>query len=221
MVRAGQPAPAGATAPDAAGRGEPGTATVRLFVAVDVPPALAAALLATLPRDAAVRPAPVAQVHLTLCFLGACAAPAVAQVEHALAGVTSPAFTLVPRDGGRFRGRQGSVLWIGVADPAPLRALHEAVRFALREAGLSLPRERFLPHLTVARCRPGAPEPLLQAWLAARRGAAWPAVEVGRFLLYASELSPGGARHHVLRAFPLAPSGQLAEPERQPQADQG
>jgi len=176
---------------------------VRLFIAIDTPPAQAAALLATLPSHPGIRPAPVAQLHLTLCFLGERDADAVPTVERALGGVSMPAFAMAAQGAGRFRGRQGSVLWAGVADPAPLLALHAALRQALRDAGVPLARERFLPHLTLARCRSAVPEPLVRAWLAAQRDACWPPCAVDRFLLYASELQADGAHHHVLHAYPL------------------
>ena len=49
--------------------------------------------------------------------------------------------------------RQPAVLWAGVAPQPGLGVLRDRVRGAVRRAGVDLPRERFRPHVTLARLR--------------------------------------------------------------------
>ncbi|PLP97123.1 RNA 2',3'-cyclic phosphodiesterase [Cupriavidus pauculus] len=169
----------------------------RLFIAIDTPAALADALLQTLPAHRDIRPTPTAQLHLTLRFLGECDAAAIAAIAQALHAVAARPLVLQVSGVGRFRGRQGSILWAGLAESAPLQGLVDAVSAALDTLGIAPDPRRFRPHLTLARCRPGAPEPLLRDWLGAFRDLAPPPWQVDRFLLYESVLGPEGAQHAV------------------------
>lgn len=171
----------------------------RLFVAVPVPPDIAGRLRATLPVDRYIRPTPVTQTHLTLRFIGQTEASQASALRDALGAIRTPAFVMRIGSLGRF-GR-GGILWAGVEPCPPLMALQAAVEQATVGVGMAAEARPFHPHITVARCRPQAPAPLLRAW------AAGPApaldVPVSRFLLMASVLQPGGAVHRCVAAYPL------------------
>jgi 2'-5' RNA ligase len=95
----------------------------RLFIAVETPPAVAAYLVGMVPAASGIRPAPAAQVHLTLRFLGECEAGQADRITAALGTVRAEDFALRVTGAGRFRGAQGSVLWAGLAPCPALDAL--------------------------------------------------------------------------------------------------
>ncbi|WP_412509883.1 2'-5' RNA ligase family protein, partial [Roseovarius sp. SYSU LYC5161] len=76
-----------------------------------------------------------------------------------------------------------------------------------RAAGLDLPRARFRPHVTLTRLRP-RPDPVerrkLDAALTELAGLHLPPARAAVLGLYRSQLTPGGAIHHELAAYPLA-----------------
>lgn len=175
----------------------------RLFIAVDTPPEIAARLVKSVPTASGIRAAPTGQVHLTLRFLGECDAEQAEHIRAALDTVRAADFTLNVTGVGRFRGRQGSVLWAGMAPSPELDALYVAVTAALQSAGIAPEPRQFRPHLTLARCRPTAPEVLQREWLANYRDMAVPPWHARRFVLYESRLDRQGATHAAIGSWPL------------------
>lgn len=185
---------------------------MRLFVALRVPsPVLqhlaetAAALRAELPPA---RWVPVANLHLTLMFLGEIAADRVEGLGEALTRcfASRGPFQLRLRDGGCFPPRRPArVAWVGF-EPAPeLEELQTAVAGALTDRlDLAAERRRFHPHLTLARPRRPWPRAAAEAWRRAFAGTQGPAFEVTEGHLMRSRLDPGGARHESLGLYPLS-----------------
>lgn len=167
----------------------------RLFIAIDTPAELADELLRILPAHHDIRPTPAAQLHLTLRFLGERDELAAAGIAGALRSVLMPSLALQVHGVGRFRGRQGAILWAGLAASPALVALSDAINTVLEAEGIAPEHRRFWPHLTLARCRPGTPEPLLRDWLAAFHGLTLPSWNIAGFVLYESFLGREGARH--------------------------
>ncbi|WP_454765731.1 RNA 2',3'-cyclic phosphodiesterase [Cupriavidus campinensis] len=176
----------------------------RFFVAIETPPAVAASLLRALPDHRGIRPVPPGQLHLTLRFLGDQDEAGAARIGHALAGVTSPAPTLQVSGVGRFRGRQGAILWAGLAPDPALLSLFDEIGHVLAEIGIAPEGRRFHPHLTVARCRPTVPDAVLRDWLAAQHDLTMPPWVADRFVLFESLLSLHGARHVPHATYRLA-----------------
>jgi len=76
----------------------------------------------------------------------------------------------------------------------------------VRGAGIGLPRERFRPHVTLARLAPNLPaEPLerLRVWLEAEGGFRLPPVTVEEVTLFRSTLTRTGALHEPLATYPV------------------
>ncbi len=176
----------------------------RLFIAIEVPPDQAATLLRLLPRHRAIRPTAAAQLHLTLRFLGEQDEAATARITELLRTVAVPSLALQVEGAGRFRGRQGAILWAGLAASPPLVDLFEAIGAVLETEGIAPERRRFWPHLTLARCRPGVPESLLHEWLTSHRALTLPEWDAGQFALYESVLHAQGARHAVRQVYARA-----------------
>lgn len=177
---------------------------MRLFVALDLPPAVRGALASwareAVGSDSRLRLVGEESLHATLVFLGERAADDVprlaAILREAVAGAPSPplavagALWLAPR--------RPHVLTAGLGDPSGgLARIHEAVLGALvREAGHEAERRRHRPHVTVARVR-GRIRPFE---LPPPPGLAFHPPAVG---LYRSHLGRGPARYEELSSVPL------------------
>lgn len=176
---------------------------MRLFLALETPEALAADLLATLPAVSAIpahgglRPVPAAQCHLTLRFLGECDADSAARIVTAMATLAPREIVLTVQGTGRFRPRQGAVLWAGLAPNAALDALRQDVDVALAMAGVAADTRPFKPHLTLARCGPAVPEAVQRQWLSRTAALAAPAWQAQRVVLFESQLHATGAVHRI------------------------
>jgi 2'-5' RNA ligase len=176
-----------------------GRPRLRLFVALDLPPAAIAGLTAF--RDAVAdpvvwRPLDPATFHVTLAFLGHRPEADVAAVGEVLAGLEprEPA-ALALGDGLLLPPRRARVLTVALDDPSgALGALQAEVSRGLEAAGVYAPEARpFRPHVTVARLRPGARAP--------RRLDVAPervAFRAGPVVLYRSHVRRGGATYEPL-----------------------
>jgi 2'-5' RNA ligase len=177
--------------------------TLRAFIAIDLPPAVKAALgdvAATLdgrvPRGAVrwVRPE---QMHLTLRFLGDTPAdrlPALSAVLDGLAAGHAP-FALRLTEVGCFPNlRRPRVVWVGLGgEEAKLAALVHGLEAALRPLGRPPEDKPFRAHLTLGRVKDER----------AAQGVDWSAavpalsVPVAAVHLIESRLRPDGPQYFV------------------------
>ncbi len=178
----------------------------RVFVAIDLPDDLRAALHRVQRSLPVLRvPAPET-LHLTLAFVGEQPPVRVEALHMALDRIRAAPFDLAVTGFGLFGGRRPTVAHAAITPAAGLLDLHGQVLRALRETGLPVPRQPYVPHVTLARLRhdmdPGL-RARLDAALAAADPAAMPPLPVHGFALFRSTLSPEGARHDLLAAYPL------------------
>ena len=171
---------------------------LRLFVALDVPADVRAALADWCDRaaPAKVRRVPVANLHVTLAFLGSrCAADAqaIAELLPALAAA-HPVGSLATAGALWLPPRRPGVLTVGLAASEELAALQSAVVEALRSAVGFAPEQRaFRAHVTVgrvareARLRPPPLDPPPALTFTA-----------DGLTLYRSHTGPGGSRYEPL-----------------------
>jgi RNA 2',3'-cyclic 3'-phosphodiesterase len=194
-------APGGEPSPSA-DRSPPGP-RLRLFVALELPAAVRAALVAF--RDAAAdprvwRPVPDDALHLTLAFLGHRPEGDVATISRDLRALTDPAPRLVLGSALLLPPRRSRVLAISLADrDGTLTTLQSHVSAALEASGVFVPEKRpFRAHATVARLRPreraprsvdAEPEPL--------------EFRADTVTLFVSRLHPRGARYEALSRVTL------------------
>jgi 2'-5' RNA ligase len=188
-----------------------GTATQRLFIAVDVSAATGEAIgraLAPLrASERAVAWVADEKLHLTLRFLGeqpVAGLPALRAALSAAAGQV-PALRLGLGGFGAFPSiRRPRVLWIGVEANVALALLYQKVDDACASLGLGREARPFHPHLTIGRVRPrAAPDPGTLADAARLLDTRW-TTDVSTLDLMSSRLGPGGARYERLLAAPLA-----------------
>ena len=194
--------------------------TVRVFIALDLPPAAKHALATTVEQLQAVIPSGIrwvnpAGIHLTLKFLGdidaALVPPLLAAVRQSAGSFDESSFPLRLAGLGVFpNNREPRVLWAGVdGDLAALGRLQQSVDEAIAAPGLGFAKERlpFRPHLTLGRVRDGVSTTARQRIGAAITEAppvsacSWPAEEIH---LIRSTLTPQGAIYTSLVSAPLA-----------------
>ena len=127
-------------------------------------------------------------------------------LDDLLSGIEAEGFTLTLDGLGTFGDARPRVLYAALAPEPALTTLRRRVRRAVAEAGIDLPHERFVPHITLARFGRGLEgEDIarLQAFIARRMGHAAGTIEVGDFALYESRLARGGPIYEELAVYKL------------------
>jgi 2'-5' RNA ligase len=188
----------------------------RIFIAVDLAPALRAAVADALGRGRpmAARAKWVAPdaAHVTLAFLGSVTAERVPWIAEALgtAAASVRPFDATLTGPGTF-GRPSSprVLWLGLGgDVAAFTALHAAIAAALAPLGFAPEDRPFRPHVTLARARdPRGDHDLMRARAALESSAA-ASMRVEDVVLFESRLSASGARYVPVARAVLAAAGR-------------
>lgn len=139
----------------------------------------------------------IESLHLTLAFLGDVQPMQLARAAAAAREIVASAFALQLDQPGYFR--HNHIVWAGPSVvPVALVALVDALSQALREAGFSLERRAFTPHLTILR--------------EAREPRAWPPLPpmhwpVNEFLLMESLRDARGMRYEVRERYALPQPG--------------
>jgi RNA 2',3'-cyclic 3'-phosphodiesterase len=177
---------------------------LRLFVALELPPPVRAALVsfrASAADDPDVwRPIAPEAIHLTLAFLGSRPEEDVEAIAEILHGAVGPAPRLALTDALLLPPRRARVLCASLDDlDGTLAALQSRVSDGLEAAGVYTPEKRpFRAHATVARVRPRAKPPRTVTV------APEPLEFHGEALtLFVSRLHPHGARYEPLVRVPF------------------
>jgi RNA 2',3'-cyclic 3'-phosphodiesterase len=170
---------------------------MRLFVAIDLPDSLQDAIARLqLPVRHLHWTAPE-RLHITLQFLGEQPAPRLETIYNALESITFEPLSIRCEGVGQFAS---GVIWLGV-DPHPaLAQLQRQIGQQLHDAGIPLLQRRFIPHITLGRCRGNRLNRVLEHVAARFYGQAF-CFECDLFSLKSSQLRPGGALHHVEAQF--------------------
>ncbi|MGA7476694.1 MAG: RNA 2',3'-cyclic phosphodiesterase [Thermoplasmata archaeon] len=169
---------------------------MRAFVAVEIPPASGEAYRGPAPE------------HLTLLFLGEILRERVGPIVEALTpmGAAIAPFDALLEGVGAFPSpERPRVVWVGVTQGASeLTRLASRVREALAGEGEPERRETFAPHLTLFRVRSATDHRRAVELLTGTVPPPAPRrFRVSEFVLKESELSPRGATHRTVAAFPL------------------
>jgi len=184
---------------------------MRLFIAISFPEQELRAISdrvsmvkSRLPPASWVRPE---TQHLTFAFLGEqpeSLLPILAKhVEENLAAV--PRFEGHLRGSGFFpNARHARVGWVGAAPEENFRAVANAVRGAVKAAGVTIDAGDFRAHLTLFRIRDQWPPACIEIFNGALRDFKSDPFAVDSVTLFSSELNPKGAIHTPLRTFALA-----------------
>jgi 2'-5' RNA ligase len=178
---------------------------LRLFVASEPPQAVREELVVwargAIGRSPASRRLSADSLHLTLCFLGVQPRSAIEEIATLLAATAELSAAVEDLSLGApvwLPPRRPRALAVEVGDPdGALRALQRTLVSEL-SAGLRWqpPRERFRPHITLARMRPGSELP--------RELPPTPQLSFTPtgVTLFRSDLAPGGASYTPLASSP-------------------
>ena len=188
---------------------------MRLFVAVEIAPAVAAAAAALIDRlrQRALRLAPRSRItwvtadrlHVTVRFIGRIDADRADAVRQVLASpLGQPPFDLIVAGVGTFPPKgPPRVVWSGLTDGRePLLAIGQRVRERLARAGIAAEEQPYHPHLTLGRVREAAglrSAALLEGVGETTLGA----TAVGAITVFESRLSPKGPAYVAIQRTSL------------------
>lgn len=184
---------------------------MRLFIAIDLPDSVRAALAREQARlrdvcagSRDIRWTRPEGVHLTLKFLGAVDEPRLPEVIGALRTIAP--FDPFEVDVGGFgffpNARRPRVFWVGLEAPPALGELARRVEAAMVPLGFARENRPFQPHLTLARFESQHAQPALEAALQRRDPGGFGRFTVIEFVLFESKLKPGGADYCKVARFP-------------------
>ena len=177
----------------------------RLFVAIDLPEWVKEAVAAIVGRNlAGARLVPMAQLHLTLRFIGETDEALFQAIKGCLNGVKGISFPLTLKEVGHFpKAGHPRVLWVGMEESAALRGLHGEVEKHLMTAGVSPEGRSFSPHITIARLKETPTAKVISLEERHQRFNAGP-FPVEEFHLYSSTLTRDGAIHERAASYRLS-----------------
>jgi 2'-5' RNA ligase len=184
---------------------------VRLFIAINIPPAERGAIVAaTAPMRQAARTVSWVgedRLHLTMEFLGEQPESAIPALREALAEAVAgyAPVTLSIRGLGAFPNlRSPRIVWLGVEPDPKLELLQHDLARACGELGYERDARAFRPHITLGRARAPLRAEAARVLATAARAVDYSgAVEARTVDLMESRLLPGGPRYSVVAAFPL------------------
>jgi 2'-5' RNA ligase len=156
-------------------------------------------------------------LHITLKFIGEQPAERVEAITARLQRVDCSAFEIRSAGYGFFpTAKAPRVFWIGINGGSQLAELAGAIDAATAELGIPREDRAYSPHLTLARGggKSGSPKwregdgpnatfAVLEKRLAAMGELDFGTMMAREFILYQSQLSPGGSKYTRLQRFPL------------------
>ncbi|WP_163847102.1 RNA 2',3'-cyclic phosphodiesterase [Pseudooceanicola aestuarii] len=179
---------------------------MRTFLAIDLPDGLKDQLAARQDDLKIGRHVPPENLHLTLAFLDDQPVAALQELNDALETLRADPFALQIEGFATFGRAAPRVVFADLVDTGPLLDLHRRIRSRCHGAGIVLPRERFRPHVTIARFGTGAgPDETrrLARFLEGNAGfRPWP-VPVEEVVLFQSILSGAAPVYEALSRYRL------------------
>lgn len=175
----------------------------RLFVAIDLPAEIKAAVLSLQCPIRGAKWVTEEQLHLTLRFIGDADDDLLHEITTGLSGILAAPFSLALMGVGYFPPKRNpKVLWVGVGSSDALHNLQNDIEKVLLRNGLEPETRPFSPHITLARLKETLPAQLAP-FLQKNNRFTTPIFPVTGFTLYSSRLAPQGAIHCQEASFPL------------------
>ena len=174
----------------------------RLFVALFIPDAVAQSLEMIMSGVPGARWQTREQLHLTLRFIGEVDGRDAAAINDALSGIEAPRFTLKLHGVGQFGNKHPHALWAGVRSSEPLLHLQRKIETAIQRAGQPADRQRYTPHVTIARLNRGNVGRVMDYLTDHALYTSLP-FAVDGFILYSSLLTSDGSIYRAEKAYRL------------------
>jgi 2'-5' RNA ligase len=177
---------------------------IRAFVALALPEAVRFDLMLLQNGLPLPRPVPPENLHLTLVFLGELPEPVISDLDLAFGRIRAPGFEVALSGLDAFGGAKPRAVYVGTSANPALLHLQSKVAAAARASGVEIESRRFVPHVTLARLRPGdVDRQRLGQALALRGGYAAPRFRAEDFRLFRSWLGSGGSAYQELARYAL------------------
>jgi 2'-5' RNA ligase len=197
---------------------------MRIFIGIDLDPEIRSRISRFMegvsgfaPEARWVRPE---SLHVTLKFIGEQKPEQVEAITQRLRQVPGSAFEIRMAAYGFFpTPKAPRVFWIGIQAGAKLAELAGQIDAATAELGVPREDRPFSPHLTLARAsgRSGDPKwrkgdgpnlafSILQKRLGAMEELEFGTMTADKFILYQSQLAPGGSKYTTLERYTMKPA---------------
>lgn len=177
----------------------------RLFAAIPLPAETRDRLVSLQAGLTSGRLTPWENLHLTLVFFGEVDGALAKDLHSALGAIRAPGFDLTLDGVERFGRPHPRLLFAGVRPASGLLHLREKVAQAARGAGVALPAERYAPHVTLKRLKPGEmPARRIARWLEGGAGFLAGPLPVRDFGLYRSTLGRVAPVYEEIARYELA-----------------
>ena len=174
----------------------------RLFAALAIPDDIAPSLARIQAGVPGARWQTREQLHLTLRFIGEVDGRDANAIHDVLSAIAAPAFTLELHGTGEFGGKHPHALWAGVRPNEALLHLQRKIETAIQRVGLAPARQKYTPHVTLARLR-GTPVGRVMDYLTDHALYASAPFAVNGFILYSSVLTSDGSIYRAEQAYRL------------------
>lgn len=176
---------------------------MRLFTAIPLPEETRmhlAALCRGLPRQRWVSPD---NFHITLRFFGELEGNRAQDLDEALSEVRFTPFPLQLTGVGFFgKAERPKVLWAGVVKTPELAELKRKVDFAAQSVGVTVERQKYVPHVTLCRFKSSPEHNTFSNYLRQNNLFSHPPITVDRFTLFSSRLTPEGSLYRPEAEYP-------------------
>lgn len=175
----------------------------RLFVAIDLPPDIAAQLQSLCYGVPGARWVQAEQMHLTLRFIGEVDGGVFRDIKEGLADIETEGFVLQVKGLGFFPPRKTPrVLWAGIEPVERVSGLRRRIDNVLLGLGLEPEGRKYAPHITLARLQDTSLA-RVGRFLAGNGLFATEPFPVSEFHLYSSALTSKGAFHTLEASYKL------------------
>ena len=177
---------------------------MRAFLAIELPDEVTFALSQVALSLPVGSPMPEENLHLTLVFLDDQSDAQLEELHFELAGISGQRFELDFDGLGCFGAGAPKILYARIAESKALTDLHQQVRRAAHRAGIVLARQRYRPHVTLARFGRGLQwrdAERLEGFIADHSQIDLPGFAVSGFALFQSTLHREGAIHDQLADY--------------------
>jgi 2'-5' RNA ligase len=175
-----------------------------LFAAIKMQPRTVAALTRIQKGVSGARWSEPEKLHVTTGYFGEVDDDRAEVLDYELARLKLPAFELSLKGTGHFGTIEPHAIWAGVESHPSLLRIHEHCKVAARRASIQMEKRKYMPHVTLAYLKKGAPLDRIIKFEQRLAGFEAGPFLVDEFFLFSSWRKPNGPNTYRLEAsYPL------------------